>query len=184
MNTIKGLSLAAALAALLVSGASPGIADDAHHPKDAPKTAEPTPEPKPMGAGQGTMGGDMMGKMMQGGGMMGMMANCPMMGGGQKTADAMKTELGITDAQKPVWEGFAAAQTKAHAGMQDMQQSMKKMMEAKSPVERLDARLGAMEKHLIALKELKPPLAALYASLSDEQKRKAETALAGVGCMM
>jgi pyridoxal biosynthesis lyase PdxS len=104
--------------------------------------------------------------------------------GGAKTVEAIKAELGITDAQKAVWEGFAAVQTKAKAGMQDMQLSMKKMMDAKSPVERLDARLAAMELHLNSLKEFKAPLKALYDALSDEQKKKAATALAGVGCMM
>ncbi len=183
MRTIRKLSLAVAVSGLLLSGA--GLADDAHHekdaPKDAPKAAEPTPQPKQPAPGNGKdmIGGDMMGKMMGGG----MMGDCPMMGG-QKTADSLKSELGITDAQKSVWEAFAAAQTKSHADMQGMRQSMMKMMDAKSPVERLEARIGGMDKHLATLKQLKAPLAALYAALSDEQKKKAETALSGIGCMM
>ena len=35
-----------------------------------------------------------------------------------------------------------------------------------------------------ALKELKPALADLYAALSDEQKKKADELLTGMGCMM
>lgn len=183
MRTIRNLSLAAALSGLLLGAAGVALADDAHHPKDAPKAAEPAPQPKEAAPGQGMMGGDMMGKMMQGGGM-GMMGNCPMMGGGQKGAEALKAELGITDAQKSAWEAFATTRAKVHTDMQGMQQSMMKMMEAKSPLERLDARIGGMDKHLASLKELKAPLAALYATLSDEQKKKADTALAGIGCMM
>lgn len=189
MKTIRYLSLAAALSGLLLGAANVARADDAHHPKDAPKdapkAAEPAPQPKAPapGQGMGMMGDGMMGKMMQGGGM-GMMGNCPMMGGGQKSADALKAELGITDAQKAAWEAFAAARAKSHTDMQGMQQTMMKMMDAKSPVERLEARIGGMDKHLASLKELKAPLAALYATLSDEQKKRAETALAGIGCMM
>ena len=119
-------------------------------------------------------------------GMMGdrMMANCPMMGGTPKTADAIKTELGITDAQKSVWEGFAVAQLKAKVGVQEMQQSMKSMMDAKSPVERLDARLAALELHLNSVREFKLPLEALYSALTEEQKKKADTLLADVACRM
>jgi hypothetical protein len=188
MRTIRTVSLAATLSGLLLGAAGLALADDAHHPKDAPKDAPkaaetaPQPQEPTPGQGMGMKGGGMMGKMMQGDGM-GMMGNCPMMGG-QKAPDALKTELGITDAQKSVWEAFAAAQAKSHADTQEMQKAMMKMMDAKSPVERLDARIGGMDKHLASLKELKAPLAALYAALSDEQKKKAETALAGIGCMM
>ena len=73
-------------------------AQETQRPKDAPK-AEPT-DPKTTtkepGKGMGMMGD-------------GMMANCPMMGGTPKALDAIKTELGITDAQKSVWEGYAAS---------------------------------------------------------------------------
>ena len=58
------------------------------------------------------------------------------------------------------------------------------MMQAKSPVESLDAHIAAMESRVAALKELKTPLANLYAALSDEQKKKADELLTGMGCMM
>jgi hypothetical protein len=41
-----------------------------------------------------------------------------------------------------------------------------------------------MEGRLTALKAVKPALANLYAALSDEQKKKADELLTGVGCMM
>jgi hypothetical protein len=65
-----------------------------------------------------------------------------------------------------------------------MRETMMKVMQAKSPVERLDAHISAMESRVTALKELKPSLATLYAALSDEQKKKADELLTGMGCMM
>jgi hypothetical protein len=44
--------------------------------------------------------------------------------------------------------------------------------------------VGAMESRLSALKEVKPALANLYAALSDDQKKKADELLTGMGCMM
>ena len=124
-----------------------------------------------------------MGKMMQGG-QMGMMGNCPMMGGTTKSLDAIKAELGITDAQASVWNAFAAVQGKSQAGMQDMHKTMMKMMDSTSPVERLDTHVDTMDKHLASLKSIQAPLKALYAALSDDQKKKAAAALGHVGCMM
>jgi len=57
-------------------------------------------------------------------------------------------------------------------------------MQAKSPVERLDAHLAAMENRITVLRELKPSLADLYAALSEDQKKKADQLLTGMGCMM
>jgi hypothetical protein len=68
--------------------------------------------------------------------------------------------------------------------MQGMRATMMKDMEAKSPVERLDAHVVAMESRLAALKELKPALGNLYSALSENQKKKADELLTGMGCMM
>jgi LTXXQ motif family protein len=133
------------------------------------------------------------GDMQMGPGMMGMMRDCPMMGtsmGAEMATHAegriafLKAELGITDAQKTVWDAYAAALTKNLQDMQAMRVTMKKVMEAKSPVERLDAHLTAMDGRVASLKEVKPTLAALYAALSDDQKKKADQILTGMGCMM
>ena len=40
-----------------------------------------------------------------------------------------------------------------------------------------------MDSRLTALKEIKPALAKFYAALSDEQKKKADELLTGMGCM-
>lgn len=144
----------------------------------------------PMGAGDMSPG-RMMG--MPVGGMMGM-GDCPMMGMmpggterptfGEGRIAFLKAELGITPAQQAAWDGYAAALQKNFAGMQGMRQSMMTAHEGKTPVERLEAHLAAMEGRLTALKEIKPALATLYAALSDDQKKKADQILTGMGCMM
>jgi LTXXQ motif family protein len=124
---------------------------------------------------------------------MGMMRDCPMMGmtmGAEMATHAegriafLKAELGITEAQKTVWDAYAAALAKNLQGMQAMRATMKKVMAAKSPVERLDAHVTAMDGRLASLKEIKPTLTALYAALSDDQKMKADQILTGMGCTM
>jgi len=126
--------------------------------------------------------------------MMAMMGgNCPMMGmmGGTDTSAFsegriafLKAELGVTDPQKPAWEAYAAALKKNLEGMQATRQTMMKVMQSKSPVERVDARISMMEGRLSTLKEIKPALATFYNALSDDQKKKADQLLVGMGCMM
>lgn len=157
---------------------------DSHHPKDAPVA-----QPK-RGPGMGMMDDMMGGGMMR---MMRMMGDCPMVGtmmGADTATHAegriafLKAELAITDAQKGAWDAYAAALEKNLAGMQAMRPTMMKVMEAKTPVERLDAHIAAMDGRLASLKEVKPVLDKLYAALSADQKAKADQILTGMGCMM
>jgi hypothetical protein len=144
--------------------------------------------------GMGMMGHGMTGPGMMGrGGMMGMMGGgCPMMGmmGGDMPSFAegrtafIKAELAVTDAQKSVWGAYSAALRKNLESMQGMRKTMMGGMQAASPVERLDRHITAMEARLQSLKEVKPALAALYAALSEDQKKKADGLLTGMGCMM
>jgi hypothetical protein len=145
------------------------------------------------GPGWGMMGPGMMDRdsPMGRGGMMGMMGGCPMMGSdGQGSAFIdgriafLKAELAITEAQKGVWDAYADATKRNLESMQGMAQTMKTVFDAKTPVERLDAHLAAMESRSKALKDVKPALAKLYEALSAEQKKKADEILTGVGCMM
>jgi hypothetical protein len=139
-----------------------------------------------MPMGPGMMGSGMM-KMMR------MMGDCPMTGmmmGADTSAFAdgrvafLKAELGITDAQKGVWETYAAALKKNLQGMQAMREIMASVMEVKTPVERLDAHISVMEGRLASLKEVKPALAGLYGALSDDQRKKADQILSSMGCMI
>ena len=136
----------------------------------------------PMGSG-GVMGRSMMG-----------MGDCPMMGMmmggtempafGEGRIAFLKAELAITSPQQAVWDAYAAALKKNFSSMQGMRQSMMTALAGKTPVERLDAHLAAIESRHGALKEVKPALAGLYAALSTEQKAKADQLLTGMGCMM
>ena len=116
-------------------------------------------------------------------GMMQMMADCPMMGPmmGMSTEEHgsafsegriafLKAELAITDAQKPAWDAYAAAIKANLQSMQDMMQTMRAVFDAKTPVERLDAHLAAMEARLKALKDVKPA-ASVIARFSDPDRR-------------
>lgn len=183
-NSAPGLRLSTVLtaaAALVIAAFSNAAAQpsshEAHHPDGAPQTATPAQEMPQAG-------------MLQGGGMMGMMRmmeNCPMMGGAAHTEGRiafLKAELAITDQQKEAWEVYAAAIKKNLEGMQAMRETMMKVMQGKSPVERLDSHIAAMDSRVAALKELKPALSTLYGALSDEQKKKADELLTGMGCMM
>ena len=142
-------------------------------------------------------GGGMMGPGMpmgpRGMGMMDMMAGCPMMGAttdGQASTFIegriafLKAELAITDAQKGAWDAYADALKRNLQSMQGMGQMMKTVFEAKTPVERLDAHLAAMETRVKTLQDVKPVLAKLYEALSGDQKKKADEILTGMGCMM
>lgn len=123
-----------------------------------------------------------------------MTSDCPMVGMMMRDADLpvfsegriafLKAELAITGAQQPIWDTYAAAVKKSFSGMQSVRRQMMTTMSSKSPVERLDAHISAMEPRLAALKELKPALAALYGALSEEQKKKADLVLTGMSCMM
>ena len=117
-------------------------------------------------------------------GMMGM--GCPMLGFGGDNEGAsftegriafIKAELGITDAQKSAWDGYMQALKKNLASMQAMRQQMRTLFEAKSLVERLDARIAAMEGRVSALKEMKPALAKLCDALDAKQRDAADELL-------
>lgn len=116
--------------------------------------------------------------------------NCPMWddGGAPTFAQGriafLKAELSITDSQASAWEAYANALKKNFESMQGMRQTMLAAWQAKSPVERLNAHITAMEGRLAALKDIKAPLETLYAALNDEQKKKADDLLTGMGCML
>ena len=154
------------------------------------------------GRGPGMMNGQGFGPGMMGPGYgPGMMGNygAGMMGGcgmtvatadGQTSTFAagriafLKAELGITDAQKVAWEAYADKIKGNLTNMQGMWQTMKAVVEAKTPADRLDAQIAAMDSRVSALKEIKPALSKLYDGLSSDQKKKADELLTGMGCMM
>lgn len=172
---------------ILVAGAGAVAAQttpDPHHP--GPPAAEKKAEPQPRPPGS-MMGPGMMGRMM-GHSQADMMAGCQMASGGAVHTEGriafLRAELGITDTQKAVWDTYAVQIKQNLQSMLDMQKMMAAMMDAKTPLERIDARIAVMDKRTQALKGIKPALSALYAALSTEQKVKADQILTGMGCMM
>jgi hypothetical protein len=132
--------------------------------------------------GQGMMYGCPMGSMM-GQGMMGpgmMMGYEPLVEG---RLAAVKAELSITDAQTAAWEAYASAVKARATSMQSMHASMMQTMQTGSAVDRMKAHVQAMENMVESMKEIQPVTEALYAALTDEQKKKADVLL-GWGCMM
>ncbi len=138
-----------------------------------------------MGQGPGMMGSMMQGRMMG--------RDCPMMGmmmGATENSFAkgrvafLKAELEVTAAQSAAFDAYSEALKDNLQSMHAMRQSMMDAMSAKSPVERLDTHLTMMETRIDSLKAIKPKLEAFYATLSDEQKKKANQLLTGMGCMM
>jgi hypothetical protein len=158
-----------------------------------------------MGCQGGMMGGQ--GGMMGGqGGMMGRdfdgMMGCPRLGGmmgrhGRKGDFAemhsrpmmearlafIKADLEITEAQMPAWDAYAEAVRARHDSMTSMHEEMMKVKGGPA-LERMDARINAMQTMLDGLKALKGPTEALYAQLSAEQKEKADRLLGGHCGMM
>jgi hypothetical protein len=126
-----------------------------------------------MGQGQGGMMGGMMGGK---GGMM----TVPMMEG---RLAYLKADLEITPAQEQAWNAYADAVRARHTAMQSIHEDMAKAMESGNVVDRMDARIKALEARVDSLKALKPPTQALYAVLTDLQKKEADRLLGG-GCGM
>jgi hypothetical protein len=143
-----------------------------------------------MGGRQMPLMGGLMVPMM---GMMGESGMMPMMGGMMTPMIGMadhvegrlaflKTELKITDAQRPQWDAFADAMRANATQMSDMRKQAAAMMQAGTPPS-LPQRLEFTEQHaanyLQMLQRLKGTLLPLYASFSDDQKRAADALFRG-----
>ena len=111
----------------------------------------------------------------------GMMHSVPMM---EARLAYIKADLEITEAQTAAWDAYANAVRARHAAKESMHPDMMKAKESGSALERMDARIKAMETMVDSLKTLKPATEALYAVLTDEQKKKADQMLGGRCGMM
>jgi len=176
---------------------------EGHHPPDKGATAaaaSASPAAKPgMSGSQGMMGG---------GGMMSMMENMPMMRmmgmmgqsgegmGGMAMIDHvegriafLRTELKITEGQTGPWNAFAEA---LRGNAKSLSAARGEMMPTPgTATQTLTDRLALQEKWLSArlegIRAIRPALASLVSTFSDDQKKTAEEILAphiGVGAMM
>ncbi len=177
MPTYSGLTLAALV--LLATGFA-AAAQTA-----APGTAMTMPMPAAGPAGGTPASG--MEKMMPM--MRGMMGGGDMMGGMpfehvEGRIAYIKAELGITEAQMPEWTAYAATM---RADAKTMGEGMAKMMQAGMPTAapaRAEAMMQMMAARLDAMKAGAPTGKALYAVLSEQQKRTADGLMAGPMGMM
>ena len=135
-----------------------------------------------MGGGCPTMGMMGRGGLGEGGQGQGMMRRQFKMGAMVEGRLAyLKGELDITDAQATAWEGYVSAVKARVELMKGMHESMFETMQKGTATERMDARIAGMEAMLEAMKAMKPATEALYAVLSDEQKKVADE-LIGTDC--
>ena len=146
----------------------------------------------PPGMGMGSPGGGMSGNSMPGMGGMPMMMGQDGMGGMAMMAGHvegrlafLKTELKITDAQLPLWNGVADAMRANAKSMSAMMSGgMMAGSEAATLPEKLALREKMMTAHLDALRRFKAAVDPLYAALSPEQKKTADQLLMGPMGMM
>jgi hypothetical protein len=97
---------------------------------------------------------------------------------------SLKSDLKITAAQTPQWDRFADA---LRATARSMNGMYGQMMQAKGTAAlpaRLEAQAQMISAHLASLKALKDALDPLYASLSDDQKKRADGLMIGPMGMM
>ena len=171
----------ALLAGLSYAQAQTKPTADPHHPETQMQGTRPG---MPMTPPAGAAGGMEMGKMMGGGmehAMRAMMAHGP--GGGMEMMPGqhiegriafLKAELGITEAQMPQWNALADARRTAEKSMQAaMTANMGAAMPATAPA-RADAMVAMMTAKLDAMKRVVPAGKALYAVLTDAQKKVAD----------
>jgi len=96
----------------------------------------------------------------------------------------IKADLEITEAQMAAWDAYADAVRARHTTMESVHEDMMKAKESGSALARMDGRIKAMESMVDSLKAMKPATEALYAVLTDEQKKKADQLLGGRCGMM
>jgi hypothetical protein len=159
----------------------PGEDQKAHHPGTGPDMPSTPPS---NGMPMGMIGKDGQAGMMKQ--MMSMMRNMMTMMAShvEGRIASLKSELKITEAQTPQWNRFADA---LRATAKSMSGAHQKMMQPKGTgalPDRLEAREAILSAHLASLKVLKEALDPLYASFSDDQKKRADGLMIGPMGMM
>ena len=124
--------------------------------------------------------GEMMGRDMMDGWGPGMMMGTRF---NEERLNALKNELVITDAQKKIWEDYAASVKDAVASMREAHvQMMSGSIPATLP-ERIAQHEGIMTGRLEAMKSTNAATLTLYNALDSTQKKKADELILGMGMM-
>jgi hypothetical protein len=172
------LALIAGLAA--VPAPAQQQSHEQHHPAGMGPAAMGSPGGGMQGGGMPGMGGMPVMGMMEGMGGMAMMA-----GHVEGRLAFLKTELNITEAQLPLWNGVAdAIRANAKSVGAMMSGGMFAGYKAATLPDKLALREKMMTAHLEALRRFKAAVDPLYAALSPEQKKTADQLLMGPMGMM
>lgn len=94
----------------------------------------------------------------------------------------LKAELGITEAQNTLWTAYVEQSRpliEHYRNAMPMMAPQPAKAAAPSWTERIDKGEAKLAEHLEAVRKIKPAATALYAALSPEQKKKADTFLPG-----
>jgi LTXXQ motif family protein len=101
----------------------------------------------------------------------------------EERLNALKTELAINDAQKKAWDDYAAA---AKTAADSMRESHGQMMNSDAPAtlpERIGLHDTMMASRCETVKSISAATLALYSALNNEQKKKADDLIMGMGMM-
>ncbi len=130
------------------------------------------------GYGPSMMGGN--GPGMMGGGMFGFADEGQIIEFIDGRLAFVKAELKITDQQMPLWNAFAEAVRANAKTVNERRELMYSAhWEQKSLPDRLDTQEKILSSRLDALRKASAALKPLYASLDDQQKKRADTLLVG-----
>lgn len=92
----------------------------------------------------------------------------------------LKEDLKITEAQAKAWDDYAAAVKAAAKAMLDQRKAMRDKMDTATFPQRLDMHEAMLVSHLEQLRKTKAAAAALYAQLTDAQKKVADEEALGM----
>ena len=92
----------------------------------------------------------------------------------------LKEDLKITEAQTKAWEDYAAAVKAAAKTMTEQRKTMRDKMDTATFPQRLDLHEAMMVSHLDQLRKTKAAANALYALLTDAQKKIADEEAMGM----
>lgn len=174
------------IASVIVAGPAASIAQTTSPDSSTPPSSQSMPRGMMGGGGRAGMMGDMNQMMSMMRGMMTMMgAQSGMMASHVEGRIAsLKSDLEITEAQTPQWDRFADALRATAKSMNGMYGQMMQEKAAATLPARLEAQETMLSAHLASLKALKDALDPLYASFSDEQKKRADGLMIGPMGMM
>jgi hypothetical protein len=87
----------------------------------------------------------------------------------------LKSALKITEAQKELWNNLTQVMLENAKEMDALTKGVTEKTKTMNAVENMKFRSQIAEAHLVQLKKFIPPFEALYTSMSDAQKKNADT---------